>query len=107
MIALIAPVLLLADPDIDPDTGHGPEWGKAAPIALLIIALLGVSLFFLIKSMNKQMKKVPASFDPDAVVRNADDAAPHAPTGISTDAPLEPGDRGSRTSSHEGPPTAD
>ena len=44
--------------------GKGPEWGKAAPIGLLIILLLGLALFFLIKNMNKQFRKVPDSFDP-------------------------------------------
>lgn len=50
--------------DYDPSTGKGPDWGKAAPIGLLIILLLGAALFFLIKSMNKNLRRVPASFDP-------------------------------------------
>lgn len=49
--------------DYDPSSGRGPDWGKAAPIGLLIILLLGVALFFLIKSMNKNLRRVPASFD--------------------------------------------
>jgi hypothetical protein len=59
--------LLATETEIDPATGHGPEWGKAAPVALLIIVLMGIALYFLIKSMNKQMKKVPASFEADAL----------------------------------------
>jgi hypothetical protein len=58
--------LLATETEIDPATGRGPEWGKAAPVALLIIVLMGIALYFLIKSMNKQMKKVPSSFDADA-----------------------------------------
>ncbi len=67
--------LLLAAPDDNIPPGKGPEWGKAAPIGLLIILLLGVSLFFLIKNMNKQFRKVPESFDPpsDDVIETADD----------------------------------
>lgn len=49
--------------DYDPTSGRGPDWGKAAPIGLLIILLLGVALFFLIRSMNKNLRRVPASFD--------------------------------------------
>ena len=66
--------LLLAAPDDNIPPGKGPEWGKAAPIGLLIILLLGVALFFLIKNMNKQFRKVPASFDPpsDDGVESAD-----------------------------------
>jgi hypothetical protein len=65
-VAAVAPraALLLAAPDDNIPPGKGPEWGKAAPIGLLIILLLGVALFFLIKNMNKQFRKVPESFDP-------------------------------------------
>lgn len=57
--------LLADDPpvEIDPTTGRGPEWGKAAPIGLLIILLMGIALYFLIKSMNKNLRKVPSSFE--------------------------------------------
>lgn len=53
--------------DYDPSSGRGPDWGKAAPVGLLLILLLGVALFFLIRSMNKNLRKVPASFDPPVV----------------------------------------
>lgn len=50
----------------DPDsTGQGPEWGKAAPIGLLVILLLCVAAVFLFRSFNRQLKKVPASFEAD------------------------------------------
>ena len=48
--------------DVDPTTGKGPEWGEAAPIGLLVIVLLCVAVYFLVKSMNRNIKKVPASF---------------------------------------------
>lgn len=51
--------------DADPASGKGPEWGKAAPIGLLIILLMGLALFLLIKSMNRNLRKVPASFHGD------------------------------------------
>jgi len=50
--------------DVDPSTGKGPEWGKAAPVGLLVILLLGIALFFLLRSMSRNLEKVPASFDP-------------------------------------------
>lgn len=70
--------LVLAAPqpgDYDPSTGKGPEWGKAAPIGLLVILLLGVAMFFLLRSFSRQLKKVPASFDPP----EADPAGPDVP----------------------------
>ena len=62
---LTAIVLAAPQPgDYDPSTGKGPEWGKAAPIGLLVILVLGIALFFLLRSFTRQLKKVPASFDP-------------------------------------------
>ncbi len=42
---------------------RGPEFGKASPLGLLIIVLLLVATFLLIRSMNKQLRKLPESFD--------------------------------------------
>jgi hypothetical protein len=67
--------------DVDPTTGHGEEWGKAAPIGLLVIVVLCIAGYFLARSFSRQMKKVPASFDPPA-----DDEA--GPTG--TDGTTDP-----------------
>ena len=49
--------------DVDPTTGHGPEWGEAAPIGLLVVVLMCVAVYFLVKSLNRNLKKVPDSFD--------------------------------------------
>ena len=60
-------VIFLAGPqpgDPDPTNGKGPEWGKAAPVALLIVVLLGLCVVFLVRSMNKHVKGLPASFEP-------------------------------------------
>ena len=48
--------------DIDPTTGKGAEFGKAAPVGLLVILLMCVATFFLLRSMNRNMRKVPKSF---------------------------------------------
>lgn len=42
----------------------GPDFGKASPIGLLIVVLLLIATMFLIRSMNRQLRKVPESFDP-------------------------------------------
>jgi hypothetical protein len=41
----------------------GPEAGKAGPLGLLVILLLGLATFFLVRSMNRHLRKVPQSFD--------------------------------------------
>lgn len=42
----------------------GPDFGKASPLGLLVVVLLLIATLFLLRSMNKQLKKVPESFDP-------------------------------------------
>jgi len=66
MLARVVQLIPTPPPDIDPSTGKGPEWGKAAPIGLLVILLLCIATFFLLRSMNRKIKAVPASFDPPA-----------------------------------------
>lgn len=41
----------------------GPDFGKASPIGLLVVVLLLICMFFLLRSMNRHLKKVPDRFD--------------------------------------------
>jgi len=50
--------------DPAPPPGKGPEFGEASPLGLLVVILLGIAVIFLIRSMTKHLKRVPASFDP-------------------------------------------
>jgi hypothetical protein len=43
-------------------TKTGPDFGKASPVGLLIVVLLLFSVFALVWSMNRHLKKIPASF---------------------------------------------
>lgn len=92
-------VFLAAPPT--PPPGKGAEWGKAAPIGLLILVLLGIALYLLIKSMNKHMRKVGAvtSFEAvsevsgvsaDATAATAT-AVPPTATVLTDDADRDPG----------------
>jgi hypothetical protein len=42
----------------------GPDFGKASPFGLLVVVLLLIATFFLVRSMNRHLKKLPDSFDP-------------------------------------------
>lgn len=42
---------------------HGPDFGKASPVGLLVVVLLLIATLFLLRSMNRQLKKVPKTFD--------------------------------------------
>ena len=80
MSLLVRAALFLSDggdspSDVDPTTGHGPEWGEAAPIGLLVIVLMCVAVYFLVKSLNRNLKKVPESFDAPITVGARAEAA--------------------------------
>ncbi len=53
--------MLAQDPA--PPPGKGEEFGKASPIGLVVLVLLFLATILLVRSMNKQLRKVPASFD--------------------------------------------
>lgn len=43
----------------------GPEFGKASPIGLVLILLLLIGTVLLVRSMNKRIKNLPATFEPE------------------------------------------
>jgi hypothetical protein len=47
-----------------PPHNSGPDFGKASPFGLLVVVLLLISLVFLVRSMNRHLRKLPDSFDP-------------------------------------------
>jgi hypothetical protein len=69
-----APGVVLAQ-DPAPPPGEGPEFGKASPVALVVIVLLGIATVFLIRSMTKHLRRVPASFD-DPAESSGDETEP-------------------------------
>ena len=44
--------------------GQGEDFGKSTPVGFVVLILFFVAVAFLIRSMTKHLKKVPASFDP-------------------------------------------
>lgn len=62
MIAVLAVQPLLGQ---DPPTpAQGPEFGGSSPIGLVVTLFMLIALVFLIRSMNKHLRKVPPTFDP-------------------------------------------
>jgi FtsH-binding integral membrane protein len=55
----MSPLLLLASAA---PAAPATENREASPIALVLVLILLVALIFLIRSMNKHLRKVPASF---------------------------------------------
>ena len=66
-VALAAPPTPgVPSPANPPGSERGEEFGKTSPIALVVILLLGLATVLLIRSMNKRLRNVPASFGDDA-----------------------------------------
>ena len=84
--------------DPAPPPGQGEEFGKASPIGLVVLVLLFLATILLVRSMNKQLRKVPASFDePDGTpsdhstpIPSDDVTAPPSATPQSGDEPGNP-----------------
>ena len=53
---------LLAD-ETPRDTG--PDFGKASPFGLVVVVILLICTFLLVWSMNRHLRKLPESFDPE------------------------------------------
>ncbi|MGV0836106.1 hypothetical protein [Mycolicibacterium thermoresistibile] len=82
----------------DAPRNTGPDFGKASPFGLIIVILLLLATFALVWSMNRQLKKVPESFDTPAdtdtgavVQPVADDGSAAGPDSVDGDVRREPG----------------
>jgi hypothetical protein len=77
-VGLVALVAQPTTPPADPG-GRGEDFGKSSPVALVVLILFFVAVYFLIRSMNKHLRKIQASFD--------DTATPAEPAPAEKDAP--------------------
>ena len=48
-----------------PSNPSGPEFGKSSPVGLLVILALLIGVLLLVRTMNRQLKKLPETFEPD------------------------------------------
>ena len=96
-VATLAVVVTQAQPPA-PGSDRGEEFGKTSPIALVVILLLAIATVVLIRSMTKQLRKVPESFDPPG--EDTPDDAEEPTTG--TDGPVGGGSTTRGRSSPDG-----
>ncbi|KUI33630.1 hypothetical protein AU197_20135 [Mycobacterium sp. IS-1590] len=84
MNLLLAVDLLAQDPPRD----TGPDFGKASPLGLLIVVLLLIGTFLLVRSMNRHLRKVPKTFDPqDSDAEQTTERSDESQAPIESDAP--------------------
>jgi hypothetical protein len=74
----------------DQPKNTGPDFGKASPIGLLIVVILLICVFALVWSMNRHLKKLPKSFDDEAVESGGSGAAEAVAAATKDDAGSEP-----------------
>lgn len=49
----------------DPPRQTGPDFGKASPAGLVVTLLLVIAVLALVVSMNRHLRRLPDSFDPE------------------------------------------
>ncbi|WIY05810.1 hypothetical protein QRX60_18925 [Amycolatopsis mongoliensis] len=85
-LPVTASALVLTQQPGDGDNGgQGEDFGKSSPVGFLVLILFLIAVAFLVRSMTKHLKRVPASFDePPAEEGKAEEPAAEA------GAPAEP-----------------
>lgn len=77
----------------DQTGGNGPDFGKASPIALLVVLLLLVAVVFLVRSMTKHLRKAHRNLAEPETEEDGTGKAAGDETG-EADAAETPGERG-------------
>ncbi|MGK3208228.1 hypothetical protein [Amycolatopsis sp. MEPSY49] len=63
-LPVTASALVLTQQPGDGDNGgQGEDFGKSSPVGFLVLILFLIAVAFLVRSMTKHLKRVPASFD--------------------------------------------
>lgn len=56
-------IVLAAQPGNGDNGGQGEDFGKSSPMGFLLLLIFLIAVAFLVRSMTKHLKRVPASFD--------------------------------------------
>lgn len=72
--------------------GRGEDFGKSSPVGLLVLLLFFIAVAFLVRSMTKHLKRVPASFDepePSSEAAESPESSSQASAEAPADDPVE------------------
>jgi preprotein translocase subunit SecG len=56
-------LVLVQQPGSGDNGGQGEDFGKSSPVGFLLLLVFLIAVAFLVRSMTKHLKRVPASFD--------------------------------------------
>ncbi|MDX3190897.1 hypothetical protein PV458_21010 [Streptomyces sp. MN03-5084-2B] len=72
-------LVLTQQPGNGDNGGQGEDFGKSSPVGFLVLILFLIAVAFLVRSMTKHLKRVPASFDDPPAQESADEPPAEAP----------------------------
>lgn len=70
-------LVLAQQPDGGDNGGQGEDFGKSSPVGFLLLLVFLIAVAFLVRSMTKHLKRLPASFDKEES-ESAEQSAPSA-----------------------------
>ncbi|MFL6124757.1 hypothetical protein, partial [Actinophytocola sp.] len=73
----------------DDKGGQGEDFGKSSPVGLLVLLLFFIAVAFLVRSMTKHLKRVPASFDPPSDEEPAEETGEEPASAVVEDEPAD------------------
>jgi hypothetical protein len=56
-------LVLAQQPGNGDNGGQGEDFGKSSPVGFLLLLVFLIAVAFLVRSMTKHLKRIPASFD--------------------------------------------
>ena len=69
MTGTVATAIVLVQPPTPTpgdEGGQGEDFGKSSPVGFVVLLLFFIAVIFLVRSMNKHLRRVPQSFEPPA-----------------------------------------
>lgn len=85
-------LVLAQQPGSGDNGGQGEDFGKSSPVGFLLLLVFLIAVAFLVRSMTKHLKRLPATFDKEEPV-SADEpvAEPQKPeNGATAEAAKQP-----------------
>jgi hypothetical protein len=82
-------LVLTQQPGNGDNGGQGEDFGKSSPVGFLVLILFLIAVAFLVRSMTKHLKRVPASFDEPPAEEPAEAPTPEAKADKADTEPVE------------------